>query len=101
VHPIRYITYYAPDNPAGYSHIFIGNVKMTSLSIGSQTNPNSNILLEVGGGGSGANPFSIDINGNITLNKISSAINMNKKSPIFFTANQEAIINGQTVLNTI
>jgi hypothetical protein len=92
-----YITYYSSIDETAYGHSFIGNVSMNSLSIASQTVPNSNIRFEVGGSGSGANPFTIDIYGNITLNKITSAININKKSPIFFTANQEAIINGQTV----
>lgn len=70
---------------------------MSSLSIASQTVPNSNIRFEVGGSGSGANPFSIDVYGNITLNKVASANNLTLKAPLYFTVSQQATISGKTV----
>jgi hypothetical protein len=92
-----FITYYSSGPPNTYGHSFIGNVSMKSLSIASQTMPNSNIRFEVGGGGSGENPFSIDVDGNIILNKVLSANNLTLKAPLYFTADQEATISGKTV----
>ena len=92
-----YITYDAPSQPNEYGHLFNGNVRMSSLSIASQTVPNSNIRFEVGGSGSGANPFSIDVYGNITLNKVASANNLTLKAPLYFTVSQQATISGKTV----